>query len=226
MGDGGTIPPDRGTLATLGDQPGLTSEEAARRLEQSGANVLPAVAPPAPWRRLVAQLVHFFAVMLWVAAALAFVAGLTALAIAICLVVMINGVFAFAQESRAEHAAQRLQDLLPRRCVVRRDGVDRAIDARDLVIDDIVVLTAGDRISADLMTVRADGLSVDTSMLTGESVAAAVDVGSVLYAGTFVVEGEGRAVVTSTGSSTLLKSIAQLTRGSPSAAPWPVSSTT
>ncbi len=192
---------------------GLTSSVAARRLRQSGPNILPQPRPPAAWRRLGAQLVHFFALMLWVAAALAFVAGLTELAVAICLVVVINGCFAFAQEARAEHAAQRLQDLLPRRCVVSRDGVEREIDATELVVGDLVVLNAGDRISADLVVVRADGLAIDTSMLTGESVPASVGLDAMLYAGTFVVEGEGRAVVTATAGSTRLGSIAQLTRG-------------
>ncbi|MBK5289250.1 MAG: cation-transporting P-type ATPase, partial [Acidimicrobiia bacterium] len=199
-------------MAQVVEPHGLTSEAAAQRRIRFGPNRLPQPRPPSAWRRLIAQMVHFFALMLWTAALLAFVAGLTELAIAICLVVVINGVFAFAQEARAEHAAQRLQDLLPQRCVVRRDGIDREIEASDLVIDDLVVLTAGDRISADMTTVRTHGLTVDTSMLTGESVPVAIDTGATLFAGTFVVEGEGRALVTATGASTRLGSIAQLTR--------------
>jgi magnesium-transporting ATPase (P-type) len=67
-------------------------------------------------------MVHFFALMLWVAGVLAFVAGLPELGVAIFVVVVVNGLFAFAQEFRAERAAERLRDLLPRRATVVRDG--------------------------------------------------------------------------------------------------------
>lgn len=65
------------------------------------------------WRKLVGQLTHFFALMLWVAGALAFVAGMPQLGVAIFVVILVNGVFAFVQEQRAEQAAQHLSDLLP-----------------------------------------------------------------------------------------------------------------
>ena len=103
------------------DAVGLTTEEATFRLAMEGANTLPAPAPPPPLRRLGAQMTHFFARMLWVAALLAVIAGMPALGIAIAVVVVVNGLFAFAQETRAEHAAQALHDLLPRRATVVRD---------------------------------------------------------------------------------------------------------
>ena len=192
-------------------QQGLSAEEAARRLAEEGRNVLPVPPRPPVWRHLVHQFVEFFALMLWVAAGLAFVAGLPQLGVAIVIVVLLNGVFAFVQEYRAERAAAALADLLPRRATVLRDGVPAQVDAADLVRGDLVLLDAGDRISADLVVVEAYGLELDTSTMTGESMPVTVGVGDVAHAGTFVVEGEARAVVDRTGSSTRLAGLASMT---------------
>ncbi len=173
---------------------------------------MPSPRPPAAWRQLAAQMGHFFALMLWVAGVLAFVADLPQLGVAIFVVVVVNGVFAFVQESRAEHAAERLRDLLPRRAMVLRDGAPLEIDAAELVVDDLVLLTAGDRVSADMRVIEAHALVMDTSLLTGESVSVPTSEEDELFAGTFVVEGEGRAVVEATGATTRLAAIAQLTR--------------
>jgi magnesium-transporting ATPase (P-type) len=150
--------------------------------------------------------------MLWLAGGLAFVAGMPQLGWAIMVVILVNGLFAFAQEYRAERAAERLRDLLPRRTTVWRDGEPVAIDARELVRDDLVGLAPGDRVCADLHLAEAHALTIDTATLTGESVPVAVDTGDELFAGTFVVEGQGLAVVASTGAGTRLAGIAQLTR--------------
>lgn len=191
---------------------GLTAREAERRLAVDGPNVLPIARPMPAWRRLATQMTHFFALMLWVASGLAFAAGLPELGVAIIVVVIVNGVFAFAQESRAGHAAARLRDLLPRRVVVVRDGIPSEIDADELVGGDLVLLSAGDRVSADLRAEQAIGLAVDTSTMTGESRPAEVSTSDELFAGTFVVEGEGRALVVATGARTKLAELAQLTR--------------
>jgi magnesium-transporting ATPase (P-type) len=134
---------------------GLSGTEAARRLAREGPNALPAPRPVAAWRRLVAQLTHFFAVLLWAAAALAVVGGMPQLGAAIAAIVVVHGAFAFAQEHRAERAAEALQDLLPRSVTVVRDGQPTTIDAQALVVDDLVVLGAGDRVSADLRLTEA-----------------------------------------------------------------------
>jgi magnesium-transporting ATPase (P-type) len=191
---------------------GLSAAEAAARLIADGPNRLPVAKPPPAWHQLARQMVHFFALMLWVAGALAFVAGLPQLGVAIFVVVVVNGVFAFVQEYRAERAAQRLRDLLPNRTTVVRDGERVDIDAGELVVGDLVLLEGGDRISADLAALEAHSLLVDTSLLTGESVPVAVAPGHELHAGTFVVEGECRAHVTATGANTRLAAIALLTR--------------
>ena len=194
---------------------GLTSAEAAERLASHGPNELPRPRRPSAVRRFVDQLVHFFAVMLWVAGVLAFVAGLAALGVAIFAVIVVNATFAFLQERRADRASERLIALLPRRVTVRRDGRAVQVDAAEVVVDDLLVLESGDRIPADATVLEAHALLVDTSLLTGESEPSAVESGT-LFAGTFVVEGEADAVVTATGERTRLADIARLTTLTPS----------
>jgi calcium-translocating P-type ATPase len=165
--------------------------------------------------QLIAQWTHFFALLLWVAAGLAIVAGMPQLGAAIAVVVVINGLFAFVQEHRAERAADRLQDLLPTQVTVRRDGETHVVDAVDLVRGDVVLLAAGDRISADVCLADTTGLAIDTSTLTGESVPSRPQPGEEAFAGTFVVEGEATAVVIQIGAETQLAGIAALTRRAP-----------
>jgi magnesium-transporting ATPase (P-type) len=193
---------------------GLTTAEALSRRAEHGPNRLPAPARPSVARRLGAELTHFFAVMLWVAGLLALVAGLPTLGIAIFAVVVLNAVFAFAQQARADHAADRLRAMLPTQVSVWRDGHRQIIEAEDVVADDVLLLEGGDRVPADARVLAANRLLVDSSMLTGESAAGAVGDGELLYAGTFLVEGEARAVVTATGERTRLAAIAELTTSS------------
>ena len=92
------------------------------------------------------EMVHFFALMLWVAGVLAFVAGMPQLGVAIFVIIVVNAVFAFAQEQRAERASQRLLELLPATVLVRRDGAPLEVDAASIVVGDIVLLATGDRV--------------------------------------------------------------------------------
>ncbi len=190
---------------------GLTTAEAHQRLMEHGRNELVTERRPSPVWLLVRQMTHFFALLLWGAALLAVVAGLPQLAVAIVIVIVINGGFAFVQEYRADQAVERLRSLLPAFAVVRRDGHRQDVPTTDLVPGDVVLLAAGDRISADLRTAISTALATDESLLTGESVPRRVDADETLYAGTFVVEGTAEAVVTATGSGTRLASIAALT---------------
>jgi magnesium-transporting ATPase (P-type) len=190
---------------------GLSSAEARERLDRDGPNELPPPLRPSVLRRLADQLLHFFAVMLWLAGGLAFLADLPELGVAIFVVIVLNAVFAFIQESRADQAAERLRGLLPRRITVRRDGRRVQIDAGAVVVGDLLVLESGDRIPADAVTTSANGLLIDTSSLTGESEPTSIEPGGRLLAGTFVVEGEADAVVVASGASTRLADIARLT---------------
>lgn len=203
---------------------GLSSEEAAGLLRVAGPNRLPQSRGPSLIAKLAKQLTHFFAVMLWVAAALAFVGGMPQLAVAIVAVVVINGVFSFAQEERATRAAAALTQLMPTTATVLRDGGTTRIDAETLVPGDIVLLREGVRVSADARLIASDGLIVDTSTMTGESIPVARQAltlrdaplplsgaENLVLAGTHVVTGSGTAVVVRTGASTMLGGIARMT---------------
>src|ERR1019366_784251 len=132
--------------ARVTSQPrGLTSAEAGDRLRLAGSNLLPTRPRTPAWRQCAAQMLHFFALMLWAAGGLAILAGMPQLGIAIFVVIIVNGLFAFVQEYRAERASEKLRDLLPRRAMVVRDGALLEIDATQLVVDDVVLLRSGDR---------------------------------------------------------------------------------
>ncbi|WP_280339601.1 cation-translocating P-type ATPase [Nocardia neocaledoniensis] len=199
-------------MQTAVDSRGLTDAEAAARHRREGANTLPEPPPPHRIAQFAAQLTHFFAAMLWTAAALALVAGMPALAIAIACVVILNGVFAFVQEFRADRAAQRLRDLLPVKATVRRGGRVVTVDSSELVVGDLLVLEAGDRICADA-TLLAAHVAVDESMLTGEAESVQRGAGAPVLAGTFVVAGHGEAEVSAIGTATRLASLAAVTAG-------------
>ncbi|MDO5864498.1 MULTISPECIES: cation-transporting P-type ATPase [Paenarthrobacter] len=190
---------------------GLTSTAAAELLRATGPNVLPTARKVAQWRRLLAELTHFFALMLWAAAALAYIAGMPQLCIAIIVVVIVNGLFAHIQQERAQHAAERLQRLLPAEVSVRRDGTIRTVHASELVPGDVVVLAAGDRLPADIRFLEAVGCTVDESMLTGESVVIHKAAGQEGWGGTFMVNGDAEGLVTATAGRTKLAGIAALT---------------
>ena len=169
------------------------------------------------------QVIHFFALMLWVAACLAFVAGMPELGVAIIVVVLVNGAFSFAQEYRADRAVRALSALMPATAIVRRGGRKHTVPAVELVPGDIVILREGDRISADARVLRSSELKVDMSTLTGEStpldrVADALadvpgdplEAPNVVFGGTFVTSGSGIAVVVVVGASTRLGGITRL----------------
>ena len=189
---------------------GLTSTEAAHRLSADGPNLLPQRRREAWWRQLGAQLTHMLALLLWVGAALALVAGMPALAVAISVIVVVNAGFAFWQEYRADRSADRLRNLIPARATVVRDGAEMVCDVTDLVRGDLVVLKAGDKVGADLVVQSAEDLRTDESLVTGESVAVPHGARDGLLTGSFVVQGEAHAVVERTGGHTTLAGISAL----------------
>ena len=139
------------------DGAGLSSREAARRLEQHGPNELRRRGGPAWPRQLAAQLTHPLALLLFAAAALAAIGGLVELAIAILVVIALNAAFAFAQERHAERAVEALQAYLPPHARVVRDGREQDVDAAALVPGDLLVVQEGDRICADARLARGRG---------------------------------------------------------------------
>jgi magnesium-transporting ATPase (P-type) len=189
---------------------GLTSDEAQERLARDGPNLIPQAGRRNLVREFAGQLTHLLALMLWVAVLLALLAGMPALSLAIAVIVVLNAVFAFWQEYRADRSADRLRQLLPTATRVLRDGLPAMVDPSDLVVGDVVLLSAGDRIAADLTVHIAHELACDESMVTGESGSIAREPGQHLLAGTFIVQGEGEATVVAVGARTTLAGISAL----------------
>ena len=203
---------------------GLSAAEAAARLSRQGPNLLPQPRGPSLARQLLDQMFHFFAVMLWIASGLAFIGHMPQLGVAIIAVIVLNGLFSFAQEYRAERAIRTLSALLPETAVVRRNGHKTRVPSAELVPGDLVLLQEGDRISADARVIQSAGLKVDNSMLTGESEpvsrddqaldrapADIVDATNLVVAGTFVTSGSATVAVAATGARTRLGAISELT---------------
>lgn len=147
---------------------GLSRREAERRLAQHGPNEIARREQRSRLRDLAAQFTHPLALLLWVASLLAVVGGIVPLAIAIVAVIVVNALFAFAQELQAERATEALQAFLPPHARVRHGGAELDIDASRLVRGDVLLIGEGDRLSADARLVD-ETVELDMSPLTGES---------------------------------------------------------
>ncbi|MCX7782470.1 MAG: cation-transporting P-type ATPase [Meiothermus sp.] len=212
--------------AALGTRPeGLGELEAQARLRQYGYNLLREARGKPLLLKLLANFTHLMALLLWVGGLVAFVAQMPQLGTAIWLVNLINGAFSFWQEFKAERATQALKQLLPRYARVLRGGQAQQVPAETLVPGDVMLLSEGDHISADGRLVECAELQVDQSTLTGESrpvrrTAEALqgegltraERPNLVFAGTSVVAGTGRAVVWATGMNTEFGKIAHLTQ--------------
>lgn len=204
---------------------GLTDSEAVLRLEEYGPNEITEAKKTPLLLRFAANFYHTFALLLWVACSLAFVAGMPELGWAIIAVIVINALFSFWQEFQAEKAVEALKRILPAKARVMRGGDVREILAEKLVPGDILVLYEGDNISADARLIEESELRVNTATLTGESEPVrkmarpvqgegltASEIPNLVLAGTSVALGSGKAVVYSTGMKTEFGKIASLTQ--------------
>ena len=204
---------------------GLSAAEAQRRLLQFGPNELVRLGGRRWPRELARQFVHPLALLLWGAAGLAVVAALPTLAVAIVAVVVLNALFAFWQEQQAERAVEALGAYLPPQATVVRDGRRCEIEARLLVPGDLLLISEGQRVSADAQLVEGS-LQIDASALTGESQPvdrqAGAEAGEVslpslaradlVFSGTSCTGGEARGVVLRTGMHTELGRVAALSQ--------------
>ena len=203
---------------------GLSSEEAAKRLETYGRNVLPEKKGKPVIFVFLANFVSLMAILLWIGGIIAFFAEMPQLAVAIWLVNVINGVFSFWQEHRASKATDALKKMLPVNARVVRDGAEQQISADDLVPGDVMLVEEGDKISADARLLSSNDLQVNQSTLTGESTPvrksyepidgdemARFEVTNMIFTGTSVASGTARAVVAATGQQTEFGKIADLT---------------
>ncbi|MGB5150192.1 MAG: cation-translocating P-type ATPase [Mycobacterium sp.] len=217
---------------------GLAGSEAARRLQRDGPNELRGKAPVPLWRRIFRQFQDPLIYLLLVAVAISTGAwlaegasGAPIDALVIATIVVLNGVLGFVQESRAEAAVKALQSMTDATSTVLREGELRTVPSRELVRGDILVLNEGDAVGADARLLTAAALLLSEASLTGESepvtkTAATLtdhlplgDRKDMVFRGTSVVQGVGRAVVTATGMDTEVGSIAEMleaTREAPS----------
>jgi calcium-translocating P-type ATPase len=189
---------------------GLSASDVEKSRRENGVNEIPGPRRPSRLSLLVRQFTHFFALLLWGAAGLAWLADLPELSVAIIVVIVFNGVFAFIQEERSNRATARLTTLLPSRVTVMREGRLQWITTAEVVLGDTIVLEAGDAVPADCRAGEATRLSVDTSILTGETRPVRVAAGEEIYAGCFVIEGHAIATVVGIGTHTRLAGIERL----------------
>jgi Ca2+-transporting ATPase len=238
MDEKNTLPPKEEILKTIHklspegvygalktETSGLSDQEAAARLNAYGKNLLQEKqGTPLIWK-FFSNFTHLMAILLWAAGIIALIAQIPELAIAIWMVNIINGAFSFWQEFRAGKATEALKQMLPDHARVLRDGSERQILAEELIPGDVILLSEGDRISADARLVNDNDLRINQSTLTGESHPVHKTKDSILrddltraeqpnmvFAGTTVAAGTGRAVVYATGMSTEFGKIANLTQ--------------
>ena len=204
---------------------GLPQDEAERRLQYFGPNIIRKVKGKPLWLKFLANFTHLMAILLWLGGLIAFVAHLPQLGVAIWLVNGINGLFSFWQEYRAERATEALRHLMPTYARVLRGSEEQRIPAEELVPGDLLLLAEGDHISADARLVQEAELWVDQSTLTGESHPVRktseavlqtdlthIELPNLIFAGTSVIAGTARAIVFATGIASEFGKIAHLTQ--------------
>ena len=201
---------------------GLSAEEAARRLQERGPNELQAAERISPWAVLAGQFKNVLVVVLIAAVAMSAILGHTVEAVVIGAILLLSVLLGFIQEYRAERAIEALREMAAPTAKVLRDGAQREVPARELVPGDVIFLGAGDRIPADARMIEAVNLQAEEAALTGESVPVAKtaealegelgigDRRNLVFAGTAVTYGRGRAVVAETGMQTEFGKVAQM----------------
>ena len=208
---------------------GLSAREAEARLARFGPNRLEAVQRVPAWRKFLAQFADPLIYLLLGAAAVALIAWLLESgeegpydAIVIAAIVVANGILGYVQEARAEQAVAALQRMSAVTAGVVRDGHEQRVPSADVVPGDVLLLAEGDAVAADGRLVEAASLTVAEASLTGESEPVLKGVATVdepvglgdrvnmVFSGTAVARGRGRAVVTATGMATEMGNVARL----------------
>ncbi|MFJ6836097.1 cation-translocating P-type ATPase [Streptomyces sp. NPDC091209] len=202
---------------------GLTAARVAELLAENGPNALPEEKPKPAWRRFVEQYRSYMQIVLLVAAVVSLAIAEWSTAILLVLLTLLNAVVGLRQEGKAESAMNALKSMLTATARVRRDGTESEIPAEQLVVGDVVHITAGDQVPADGRIVEAHALQIDESALTGESVPASKDAttlpavlmgpgdqSNMAFMHTPVTHGSGVVVVTGTGEGTELGKISEM----------------
>ena len=207
---------------------GLSVEEAARRLSANGPNALPAEAPPAGWKIFLGQYKSYMQIILVAAAIASLVIGQVRTGVAVLAITALNALGGMRQQGKAESAMNALQSMLKTSARVRRGGSEVTIDADQVVVGDVVLLTAGDDVCADGRIIAASSLQIDESALTGESVPASKgaavltdanpvlgDQSNMAFMNTPVTHGSGVMIVTATGADTAVGNISGMLKAAP-----------
>ncbi|WP_270181818.1 calcium-translocating P-type ATPase, SERCA-type [Alkalihalobacillus sp. CinArs1] len=202
---------------------GITTEDAAERQKVFGLNELEEAERPSVVLLFLSQFKDFMVVVLLAATLISGLLGEYLDAIAIILIILVNGILGFVQERKAEKSLQALKQLSSPHMKVLRDSSWVSIPARDAVVGDIVRIESGDRIGADLRIIQCQELQIEESALTGESVpsnkhpepireegAGPGDQLNMGFMGTLVTKGKGIGIVTATGMNTEMGKIAHL----------------
>lgn len=204
---------------------GLSTAEAAKRLEEHGPNELPAEQHKPMWKVFAAQFASPLIYILFVASIISFAMGHASDAVVILVVVLVNAIIGAIQEGRAEHSMTALRKLSALKVRVVRGGRESTIESRELVPGDILLLAAGDQVGADARLLEAASLEATEAALTGESLpvqkhidalpedSSLGDRKNMIYSGTHLTAGRGRAVVVATGLQTEVGKIATMTAG-------------
>lgn len=213
---------DRQTLKDL-EVPanGLSQSEVAIRLKEYGPNKLPSKEPPTIFQIFLRQFLNPLIYILTAAAVVSIALGDLSDALFIGVVLLLNAMIGTAQEVGAEKSAQALKGMVATKCLVERDNQLCEINAQDLVPGDIVLLESGGKVPADLRLIASQGLEVDESLLTGESLPVSKDHGiilheqvplaeqrNMLFTGSILSKGRAKGVVVATALSTELGKIA------------------
>ena len=207
---------------------GLSSEEASRRINLCGRNVFEETGKQSLLIKYLKQYRNFFSLLLLFGSILSFIAewldpgqGNIFIAIALLGVVILNGSFTFIQEYQAERIMASFKNLIPPKARVLRDGEIKEILATEIVVGDVVYLEEGDKIPADGRLIEENSLKVDNSPITGEAEPQLrsldcthpniLECRNMVFSGTLVQTGNGKALVFGTGSDTQIGKLAALT---------------
>ena len=207
---------------------GLSAARAADQLKKNGPNALPAEATPPAWHLFIAQYKSYMQIILVVAAIASMAVGEITTGLAVLLITALNALGGMRQQGKAESAMNALQSMLKNTARVRRDGTEVKVDADQVVVGDVVLLTAGDDVCADGRIVSATSLQIDESALTGESVPASKSVDPITdespvigdqpnmaFMNTPVTHGSGVMIVTGTGADTAVGGISGMLKSTP-----------
>jgi Ca2+-transporting ATPase len=208
---------------------GLSEAEAAERLAKNGPNALPAEATTPGWKQFLAQYRSYMQIILVAAAVASMAIGELSTGIVVLAITALNALGGMRQQGKAESAMNALQSMLKASARVRRGGAEVKIGADQVVVGDVILLTAGDDVCADGRIIEAASLQIDESGLTGESVPASKsaeliagdpppgvgDQSNMAFMNSPVTHGSGVMVVTGTGAGTEVGNISGMLKSTP-----------